>query len=93
MALHPICTEHFAYFQARIIESWELWKWKSPRWLYRRYQFLKASQNERISDARMIAVETLLYIIENDKWMDYEILKKIDDKLWHLLLIWFSEAP
>jgi len=37
-------------------------------------------------------IETFMLIIKNDKMNKYSIFNKIDDNLWHLLLVWYNEA-
>jgi hypothetical protein len=50
------------------------WKWKKSKWIYKRYKFLKSSQNERVGAARLELMETLTLIIKNDKLRDYKII-------------------
>ena len=56
------------------------------------YRFLESTQNERLGSSRLMLIETFMLIIKNDKMNKYSIFDKIDDNLWHLLLVWFNEA-
>ena len=56
------------------------------------HQFLNNSNNERIGSQRLILIETLCLIIQNDKINEYKIINEIKDDVWDLLFCWFKEG-
>ncbi len=65
--------------------------WKRKK--LKNYKFLEVTNNERVGEAKLVLVETLMLIMKNDKLRGYKVILEITDDVWDLLLIWFREAP
>ena len=60
--IHEDCVNHFKQFQRMFVYTH---KWKNEK--LENFKFLEVTNNERVGDARLVLVETLMLIMKNDK--------------------------
>jgi hypothetical protein len=86
--IHEDCVNHFKQFQKSFVYT-HTWKRKKLK----NYKFLEVTNNERVGEAKLVLVESLMLFMKNDKLRGYKLIPLITDDVWDLLLIWFREAP
>jgi hypothetical protein len=84
--IHEECAKQFVYLCKMIIDSAG---WNAPK--HQRVYLQNFVVHETLGTNRLMLIQTLGYIIDNDSEHGFQLLAKVPDTLWHALQIWFIE--